>query len=438
MKSNYTSINFKKWLDKLQQESWQLELLISGVSILGLFTALEPLQYKINEASVVGSPYRYIFSFLNTSFYILIMNLVSHVVLRGLWIGAIGLRYVSGDIDYATLKYSKKFTDYLSKKVGSFDRYISKLEDLCSILFAMTFLVLFYFISFLIFMFLMAAIINFFATSNMVTSNLNKVLIFLFLTGLLFSYLIVFFDFITQGLLKKKKWTSTLYLPLYKVFSILTLSFLYRPLVYNFLDNKFGKKVLLILMPLYIGIGILSGMKNIQSNYVSHNNNSSTTFSHNKNYLSLMEENQYVNDVAINSKIIEKSYLKVFVVFKDEIENIIFQKDSNLKPEKDRRGVKNIFFNLGEKNNQNIDSIEKVYLNIFNKVYQLKIDSTSFSSDFISTKLNKQLGFETVLPLKDISEGKHILRIDRTNFTRKEKNEITEKVIEIPFWYYKN
>ena len=46
---NYKSPEFKKWLDKLQQESWQLELLISGFAIFGLFSAFEPLQLKFQE-----------------------------------------------------------------------------------------------------------------------------------------------------------------------------------------------------------------------------------------------------------------------------------------------------------------------------------------------------------------------------------------------------
>ncbi|MGB4960699.1 MAG: hypothetical protein WBO36_14550, partial [Saprospiraceae bacterium] len=30
---------FKEWLEKLQQESWQLELLISGFAIFGIYSA---------------------------------------------------------------------------------------------------------------------------------------------------------------------------------------------------------------------------------------------------------------------------------------------------------------------------------------------------------------------------------------------------------------
>lgn len=60
----------------------------------------------------------------------MIFNLIIHIVLRGLWIGALGLRYVSGEIDYDNLNYSDKFTNYLKKKVGSFDNYIWKVRKL--------------------------------------------------------------------------------------------------------------------------------------------------------------------------------------------------------------------------------------------------------------------------------------------------------------------
>ena len=42
MNQDYNKPEFKKLLQKLQEESWQLELLISGFAIFGLFTAIEP------------------------------------------------------------------------------------------------------------------------------------------------------------------------------------------------------------------------------------------------------------------------------------------------------------------------------------------------------------------------------------------------------------
>ena len=40
MKNDYKDSKFQKLLNKLQQESWQLELLISGFAIFGLISSL--------------------------------------------------------------------------------------------------------------------------------------------------------------------------------------------------------------------------------------------------------------------------------------------------------------------------------------------------------------------------------------------------------------
>ncbi|MBK7787543.1 MAG: hypothetical protein IPJ54_02980 [Saprospiraceae bacterium] len=70
----------------------------------------------------------------------LFINLIFHVTLRGLWIGAIGLRYVSGEINYDQFRYADRVTQYLKNKVGSYDDFIENLERLCSVIFAYTFL----------------------------------------------------------------------------------------------------------------------------------------------------------------------------------------------------------------------------------------------------------------------------------------------------------
>ena len=80
-----------------------------------------------------------------------------HVILRGLWIGALGLRYVSGDIEFDKLNYQNKFTGYLKKKIVSFDRYVARLENYCSVMFAVSFLLIFYVIS--IFMVIISIVI---------------------------------------------------------------------------------------------------------------------------------------------------------------------------------------------------------------------------------------------------------------------------------------
>ena len=148
MSQDYNNPAFKKLLAKLQEESWQLELIISGFAIFGLYQAFEPVKLSMVEAENGQHISKFIIYLVGyAAISILLFNLLLHVLLRGLWIGALGLRYISGDIDYDSLNYSPKFTKYLKKKVGSFDRYIARLEDYCSVIFAISFLLIFYVIA---------------------------------------------------------------------------------------------------------------------------------------------------------------------------------------------------------------------------------------------------------------------------------------------------
>lgn len=255
MSTDYKSPSFKKLLDSLQQQSWELELIISGFAIFGLFTAYEPLQIGAENAQNDGQIYSfvlYLVAFIACS--ILLFNLLLHVVLRGLWIGALGLRYISGDIEFDKLKYSDKFKNYLKKKIVSFDRYIANLENYCSVLFAISFLLIFHVVALTLIILSIALVANLIIENDKLPdwiSNWIGIPLVIFIS---FGMLLTFIDFITQGLLKRNKWVSKFYFPFYWAFSFLTLSFLYRPLVYNFLDNRFGKRIIFLLTPINIPI----------------------------------------------------------------------------------------------------------------------------------------------------------------------------------------
>jgi hypothetical protein len=436
MKNDYKDNKFKELLDKLQQESWQLELLISGFAIFGLFSALDPLERMGQEASASESYTKAFFIVAAIACIVLIVNLIIHVVLRGLWIGAIGLRYVSGEIDYDALNYKKRFTNHLKKKVGSFDKYIGSLENYCSILFAVTFLYLFYIISFFIIFLVIFIAGSFFIESGLFPEIFGMFLLGIFAIFFLFLSLFVFIDFITQGYLKKVEWTSFLYFPLYKIFSVITLSFLYRPLVYNFLDNKFGRRLLFVLFPVYLFAFYVSTLHHVRSNFVNNQSYSSIYYSNDNNYLNSLTKNQNISEAAIQSKIIEKPFLKVFIPFRKKMEDIIINQNLDLKSENDKRGYGSTLFS-SDKSNTSKDSLQSKYLAAFKKTYLLKIDSLQIQSDFIITEINNQLGFETVFPIHTIKEGKHTLHISRFIASKKTKKLENEKVIEIPFFYYR-
>ena len=421
MSNDYQNPAFKKLLKKLQEESWQLELIISGFAIFGLFTAFGPIRESIESAQFKQQLYpTIIMSIALISCAILIFNLLLHVILRGFWIGTLGLRYVSGDIDYDILNYSDKFTNYLKKKVGSFDKYIATLENYCSIIFAVSFLLIFYVLALTFTVITIAIIATQILDNDSLPETLRTVVGIFLIIFIIIGMLFTFVDFFTQGWLKKKRWLSKIYFPIYWIFSFITLSFLNRPLVYNFLDNKFGKRLSFVLLPIYITILVLVSFEYNTSNYFNVADYSSNLTANRGNYLDLLtDENDFIDKVAITSKVITTPYINVFILLDDNLEDNVFNYNPGLKPEEDQRGLKSDIIIIDDINWTKQDSLKKAYIQTVDEMYSIKIDSVRFDSEFIlSESKNKFLGFESYINVKNLEEGKHLFNVIRKRITK--------------------
>ncbi|MEH1008393.1 hypothetical protein VDP25_11660 [Winogradskyella sp. ECml5-4] len=436
MSEDYNKPTFKKLLDKLQEESWQLELLISGFAIFGLFSAYPNLEIAYQHAQNENNIFFSIVMIVALSACsILIFNLLLHVLLRGLWIGALGLRYVSGDIEYDTLNYSKRFNNYLKRKVGSFDRYIGRLENYCSVIFAISFLLIFYMLAIALTFGAIAFVITVFL-NNHTFSDISTYFGIILLVFLTVGMLLTFIDFITLGFLKKKKWISKLYFPIYWCFSIITLSFLYRPLVYNFLDHKFGKRLSLFLVPIYISLIWMTSLYYNQSNYFNFIEPSGQHISNSLNYEDmLVDDSDFIQNIAINSKVISDSYIKVFIVFDKSIEDEIYKFNPKLKLDEDTRGITSEMSSINS--GAISDALKSEYMTTFNSLYSVEIDTILYKTDFVLGKtVKKQNGFETYIGVKNLDDGKHILHVKRKEL--KASDTLSKTAASIPFWYYPN
>ncbi len=135
----------------------------------------------------------------------------------------------------------------MSKRIGSFDDYIEKLERFSSIAFAYTFLLIFLSFSFVALLVFFFSIIGLFRDIDDTKGLFLVILVLIHIVAGVF----VLIDFITLGSLKKieDKSISIIYYIIFRYFSIITLSFLYRPLLYNFLDDKYARKFFLFSIP---------------------------------------------------------------------------------------------------------------------------------------------------------------------------------------------
>ena len=448
MSSDYTSSDFKKLLDKLQTESWQLELIISGFAIYGLFSAIEPLEVEfLTSVKNNQTIYTAMLQALTSGTYILMGSLLIHVVLRGLWIGTLGLRYVSGEIDYARLGYVPKFTDYLKKKVGSFDRYISRLENVCSTVFALAFLMVFYFLSYFLILMFFAIVAFTINNIGLFSDDTAGTITAIFSITYFVLILIFFFDFISMGGLKRDRWTAKYYFPIYKFLGVITLAFLYRPLVYNFLDQRKARWVATFILPAYLIVLLFLQIYGVvNSNYQIEGQLTSSYFTSKYNYEDeLTEKTDFVQFVSLPSKVIDKPYMRVYVGFNKFIEDAILEHDSILRPKEDRRGYSFKTTTGLSFNGLNINLSRKYlmvkknqtrYIKVLDELYKLKIDTTFFEKEFVMTNdVNKRFGFETFLNLKGLEDGKHLLYLIGPD--PREDKEI-DTLITIPFWYFKD
>ena len=360
---------FKEWLEQLQQESWQLELLISGLALFGIWESREMVasfdHYVDNN--VYGGAFNqitfWLLFILKVGWRIFFINLLIHVILRGLWIGSIGLRYISGDIEYENLNYSEVATDFLRRRIGTYDDFIERLEWICSVLFAYTFLLFLLFLSMTLFFGVLPV---FFQVTGLnpetMGMSIGVIVIIYYFMGIL-----VFIDFIALGAFKKikDKTVSKIYLYLFRFYSLITLSFLYRPLLYNFLDNKGTRRLFFFSIPYIL---ILAVGPNLFSN------NNYTYFD---SYHSLRSHGQIINDANyedLRSVKLEGKEGMSKTNFKNNMPDVILGQFYMDQP------YQRLFFGM-RKNDQKLFEMDSIVSPIFKEGFRFSLFSSSRFDD---------------------------------------------------------
>lgn len=311
-----------KWLQKLERESWQLELLVSAFTIFLLIGAISEF-----DDFIVDLRYRYNFNkdglFIGFIFLLMVefslraltIFLVAHLLLRGFWIGTIGLRSVQNNVDFEIFRYSKYFTEKLKKKVVSLDQLVIRLDEICSVIFSFAFLVIFSLLAFGLYFGLFGATGLFLTTLVEVSPEWLRVPL-LILSAIVFLTLILtgfiyLLDYFTLGFFKKFRWFSKVYYPFYWFYSYITLAIL-SPSIYYHMNVKFSKKRIRILFGIaFLFIATSSIFKYDHSPYFPEGSNE--FFISNNVYDDERPADDYIRSVSIPSQIIAGPYLQVYL-----------------------------------------------------------------------------------------------------------------------------
>lgn len=412
-------LNLPKWLRNTQNKSWEPEVFISGIVLFGLIQLPEKLEnfrfFFTREIYGFTNNADNIIAVLMTSIQWLILGLILHLFVRGVWIGLVGLSYVfPKGVDHKKLNYKGNFENRV-RAIPDFTKQIITLEKVSSSIFSISY---FIFMSILgaYFFLLFAALIPMYALlaiTGVGLGELNdypnyfsamKIYVFVIL-GIGGVYMI---DFLSLGLLRKKRMIAKIYYPIYKIVSTLTLSVLYRNIYYLLISN-FKKWKVIVFIIVFIGvtfymIGVNGNRASLSKQFtqIEMYGSSANYNLQSDAYANLKPDEKYQN-ASIQSDIIKDDVLKLFIthysVYDDSVKALCEYR---------------VF--------DSIESTDSLKLVCMSKFYNVNVDDslyTDVSWFFHYNNQTKHRGIVSYLDISHLQKGMHSVDINLKNWSNK-------------------
>ena len=428
IKKTSDSNSSKGWIQRLKEESWEAELLVSAIAIFGTFKLFDIIGWATNNFINLLHPNQYVIGYFITFFGLIALSVLAsmfliHFFLRAYWIGLVGLNSVFPDYSIKDSAYSKIYTEKILSILPKLTDSIKKVDELCSVIFSVAFTFL-----------LMYGYMSIFASIYLLIYNL--------LSDYIHQYILLI-PAIIGAILMLVQMIVTIIANL-KVYreneKIQTLSFkvnqlasfmLFGPLnkailqVSMIFGSNFKKKkslVNLVLTFIFLGI-FLTGyqLKNTNILYLANNNK---YYNSTKVYASFYKEDNINNTFLLSPEIasdkVTSEVLKIFIpVFKHE---------------KDLRTAPCDTLQIGKEATSDIKrSIQTDnFLNCIDTYYQLFIDDKKITVDFLRQNAHartKQAGVISYVDVSQLTKGIHILEI------KKEYGNASNLNWKIPFYY---
>lgn len=416
-KTNFNKVGEKTpaWLKTIQLNSWEAELLISALVLYALFQIPEYLTDFSNRNFQRGSDFIRIFSILKRSIQFLQLGYILHILVRGIWVASVGFSYVfPSGINNKNLKFKGKFKKELENN-PSLVKNVLRLEELSSMIYGLSFTIFGTFIGLSTLLFFFIFVMNYTSPYSPNSILENPTFFGFFFIFYLICIVLLFIDFITSGLFRRKEWAIDWFYPIAWFFRFITLSFLYRRSMLILVSNLKGWRARLV--PLIIAV-ILGGYiflrgKTGDGIVESYLKNSSKGEFISGNYEGLRSKEDYLMS-TIQSDIISDSYIKLFVrdisVF-EQMHDSPFESDEI-------------------KWDQHSSDSSSYFLN---KWLQVKIDSSRITNlQWVNARhpVNQLFGFYTYIDMDAFPRGSHHLAIkfDTLSMDKKEKRDYEKSI----------
>ncbi|RKN05780.1 hypothetical protein D7035_21240, partial [Aquimarina sp. AD1] len=285
--------NPNNWLQRLKDESWEAELLVSAIAIFGTFQLFKVINWVTNmfidwlvpEQYIVG----YFISFMGLlAVSILVSMFVIHFLLRAYWIGLVGLNSVFPDYSLKDSVYSEIYTKRILAILPKLKDSIQKIDDLCSVTFSAAFAILLIYTYLAVlttfYLFLYNFLVKFIPPSIALIPAIASLFLALFQS-----------IFVMVANLKKYKQNEKMQIWLFKIVkltSIIILGPLYKYLLQitmSFASNFKQNKALIRYVILFVLSGIFVASYQISNTNILYLAKTSYYFDSTKNYAGYYE-----------------------------------------------------------------------------------------------------------------------------------------------------
>ncbi|CAN0603161.1 unnamed protein product, partial [Ectocarpus sp. 12 AP-2014] len=146
MDSENKVISQKKtnWLQRLKDESWEAELLVSAVAIYAILQSFSILDWLIIKFIDYLEPSQYVIGYFIVVCGFLAIGVLAamfaiHFAFRAYWIGLVGLNSVFSDYSLEDSAYSPIYTKKMLNILPKLTSSIGKVDELCSVIFSAAF-----------------------------------------------------------------------------------------------------------------------------------------------------------------------------------------------------------------------------------------------------------------------------------------------------------
>ncbi len=246
------------WLVRIQENSWEAEIILSGLVLFSLLRApvllFNARLYLTQETSGFNDLWYFEAAGL-TAVQFLIWGFLFHLVMRGIWVGLVGLSYVfPKGITSAGLKFQPRFAGKVEELwiVPA----IIRMERTCSMIFS--FSLMFFFIVLGISFFYLCYNWFFYMLLNYIDApTLVRQIGY---SALKLAAALYFLDFFTGGLLRRIPKVSAFYYPVHHFMRIFTLAFFYERIYLTLIANMDRRRLAAFLI--LLGFAAYFSLKN--------------------------------------------------------------------------------------------------------------------------------------------------------------------------------